>query len=123
MAVGDYIGSTFLTLAEVWNGTKWAIKKTPNPSVTTVGSLLTSVSCAASTDCTAVGYNFLIPPGDLTVAEAWNGTKWKIQPTPNPVGAQQSYLNGVSCPSATGCTAVGYANIGSTAVALAELHS
>ena len=36
MAVGDYIGpSTFLTLAEVWNGTKWAIKKTPNPPVTT----------------------------------------------------------------------------------------
>lgn len=123
-AVGDYVGaSTFVTLAEAWNGTKWAIKKTPNPPVTTIGSFLTSVSCTSSTACTAVGYNTLIPPGSVTVAEAWNGTKWVIQPTPNPTGAQQTYMNGVSCTSAPLCTAVGYANIGSNADALAEARS
>jgi len=123
-AVGDSIGSSaFLTLAETWNGKKWVLQKTPNPAVTTIGSFLTSVSCASSTDCTAVGYNDAIPPGSVTVAEAWNGTKWVIQPTLNPPGAQQSYLNGVSCSSATVCNAVGYANIGSGAQALSETHS
>jgi hypothetical protein len=123
-AVGDDIGSSvFVTLAERWNGTKWAVQKTPNPAATTIGSFLTGVSCTSSTACTAVGYNNLIPPGSLTVAEAWNGTKWVIEPTPNPAGAQQTYLNGVSCTSPTVCTAAGYANIGSSSDALAEAHS
>ena len=123
-AVGDYLGpSTFDTLAESWNGTKWVVQKTPNPAVTTVGALLTSVSCTASTACTAGGYNNVTPPGSATLAEAWNGAKWVIQTTPNPPGAQQSYVNGVSCNSATACIAVGYANVGPGAQAVAEAHS
>lgn len=33
---------------------------------------------------------------------------WSIQPAPNPAGATNTYLQGVSCPAATTCTAVGY---------------
>jgi len=122
-AVGDGLGSSsFVTLAEVWNGTKWVVHKTPDPSVTLIGSFLTSVSCASSAACTAVGYDNG-PSATVTLAEAWNGTKWLIQPTPNPAGAQQSYMNGVSCSSVAACDAVGYANIGSVESALAEVHS
>ena len=122
-AVGDYIaGPAFVTLAIAWNGTKWVVQKTPNPSGTATGSILTSVSCTSSTACTAVAYVNTSTPGTVTLAEAWNGTKWVIQPTANPPGAQQSYLNGVSCSSATVCNAVGSANIGSSATALAETH-
>lgn len=32
---------------------------------------------------------------------------WTIQSTPNPAGAKSSLLSGVSCTSATACTAVG----------------
>ncbi len=124
VAVGDSIGSSvFVTLAELWNGTKWVVRKTPNPSLTGIGSFLTSVSCTSATACTAVGYNIASPPGSVTLAEAWNGKKWVLQSTLNPAGAQQSYLNGVSCSSASVCNAVGYANIGSGADALAETHS
>ena len=40
------------------------------------------------------------------VAERWNGTRWTIQPTPNPRPGG-AFLNGVSCTSASACTAVG----------------
>jgi hypothetical protein len=42
---------------------------------------------------------------DHTVALHWNGTEWAIQPTPLLPG--RPYLTGVSCRSATTCTAVG----------------
>ena len=123
-AVGDYIGtSTFATLAESWNGTKWVVQKTPNPSLATNGALLTNVSCVSSTSCTAGGFGENTLPGSATLAEAWNGTTWVVQPTLNPAGAQQSYVTGVSCSSATMCIAVGYANVGSGSEALAEAHS
>ena len=40
------------------------------------------------------------------MAERWNGTAWAMQSIPNPNGSGQ--LNGVSCTSASACTAVGY---------------
>jgi hypothetical protein len=51
----------------------------------------------------------------MTLAERWNGTSWKIQPTPNPTGGAKSApkdLSGVSCTSATACTAVGHYILG-----------
>jgi len=58
--VGTYLNAsvTSLTLAEVWNGTAWAIQHTPNPTTATGGAdgELDAVSCTASTICTAVGY-------------------------------------------------------------------
>jgi hypothetical protein len=44
--------------------------------------------------------------GAGTLAERWNGRKWLIVPTFKPTG-QGSFLNGVSCTSASACTAVG----------------
>jgi hypothetical protein len=56
----------------------------------------------------------------LTLAERWNGTRWTIQPTPNPVGAFDINPPVVACPSPSACTAVtGYANVGPK-VTLAE---
>jgi hypothetical protein len=40
-------------------------------------------------------------------AELWNGSTWAIVATPNPTTGTQSALLGVSCTSATACTAVG----------------
>src|SRR5262249_14810425 len=40
-----------------------------------------------------------------TLAEAWNGSTWVIQPTPNSATLQFSRLTGVSCPTASSCTA------------------
>ncbi|MEO6472983.1 MAG: hypothetical protein ABIR57_13410, partial [Aeromicrobium sp.] len=94
------------TLAERWNGTKWTIQTTPNPTGSAY-SRLDGVSCASSTACTAVGYYYGSSAGK-TLVERWNGTTWTIQTTPNPTGATGSYLSGVSCTSATACTAAGH---------------
>jgi hypothetical protein len=44
-----------------------------------------------------------------TAAAAAGTAAWSIQPTPNPAGARDSVLSGVSCPSRRACTAVGHA--------------
>jgi hypothetical protein len=120
-AVGHYknFSNTVTTLAEVWNGTSWSIRKTATP-VGTHESYLTSVSCTAADACTAVGFYRNSVGNVVTLAERWNGTSWSIQPTPNP-GNQNNRLSGVSCTSASACTAVGFAgNFGAGSLTLAE---
>jgi hypothetical protein len=122
IAVGfSYGGSGIeVTLAEVWNGTSWSIQPTPNPSGAPEG-VLYGVSCTSASACTAVGYYTDSSGTDVTLAEAWNGTSWSIETTPDPSSAQESYLIGVSCISASACTAVGEYNDSSNAeFALAE---
>lgn len=106
-AVGVSFNSSGLesTLAEIWNGTTWSLVATPEPSGAQAGSFA-GVSCAAGA-CTAVGESTDSSGVENTLAETWNGTSWSIEVTPNPSGAQESGLNGVSCTSANACTAVG----------------
>ena len=85
----------------------WSIQHTPNPPAQQ-GSGLDGVSCWSGSACTAVGNSVTDNAHRfLTLAERWNGTRWSIQHTPNPPGAAESYLPGVSCSSASACTAVG----------------
>jgi hypothetical protein len=84
IAVGSYTTTTDIaeTLAEAWNGTKWARQRTPKPKGS--GSYgLAAVSCGAATACTATG-DQLINAIDTAVplADGWNGTKWAIEKTP-----------------------------------------
>jgi hypothetical protein len=114
-AVGS---SNFLPLAERWNGHGWTIASPPNP---TDGSFafLNSVSCAPTGVCTAVG-TYINGTPTVTLAERWNGSRWSIQPTPNPTGSPDSELHAVSCPAARTCNAVGYYNNGTKYVTLSE---
>ncbi len=104
------VGATFgpprgHTLGERWNGTKWSLQVTASPDGARSSSLL-AISCSSVTLCTAVGqYTRQFGP-PLTLAERWDGTSWSIQTTPNPADLN-SFLDGVSCPSATVCIAVG----------------
>jgi hypothetical protein len=122
-AVGTYINSsnTEVTLAEVWNGISWTLQATPNPPGA-IYSYLEAVSCRSATACTAVGFYDNSSGTEVTLAEVWNGSSWTVQATPNPSGAISSSLYGVSCSSATACTAVGfYDNNSGTEVTLAEV--
>ena len=65
------------------------------------------MSCSSGT-CTAVGYYYAANATTGIYAEAWNGTRWSLQTTPVPPGTADSALFGVSCTSASTCTAVGY---------------
>jgi len=112
------------TLAEQWNSTKWAIQPTPNPSGAQF-SFLNAVSCTSSSACTAVGGYGNSSGNIVSLAERWDSTRWRIQPTPNPPIPSYAFhltaLNAVSCTSASACTTVGGSMSSlSTPVTLAE---
>jgi hypothetical protein len=50
------------------------------------------------------------------MAERWNGTAWSVLPVPVPAGTADGNLLGISCTSATACTAVGHYQISSGAM-------
>jgi hypothetical protein len=111
------------TLAERWNGKRWTILPTPNPPA---GGQLTGVACSGAAACTAVGYTISFSAigtslGGKILAERWNGTRWRIQPTPVLPVAHDISTPAVACPARTTCTAVGgYENDGPGSVTLAE---
>jgi hypothetical protein len=62
---------------------------------------LTGVSCMAAGTCTAVGTYPTASGQQGVLVETWNGSVWRVQPTPDPTDAAESVLNNVSCPSLT----------------------
>ena len=94
----------------------------PEPKGST-GTDMAGISCSAapSTSCTDVGA-YSNGSAFIAFAEGWNGTKWTPQKTPEPAGATEGDLVGVSCSSPPGtCSAVGYdANSAGTSLTLAE---
>ncbi len=115
IAVGQDMDSAArgYALAEQWNGTAWTLQSIPNPPSTKKkysGALLSAVSCPTATDCMAVGNATNKSEAELALIEQWNGTRWAIQSVPNPRFTNQSFLSGVSCSTATACTAVGQFN-------------
>ena len=110
IAVGIYTdssGAPDVTLAEQWNGAKWTVKSTPNPSGSQ-HAFLNSVSCSSSSACTAVGASFDSSGAASTLAERWDGSKWRLQATSNVPGGSGGLLIGVACPGASACIAVGF---------------
>jgi hypothetical protein len=107
-AAGGFVNSSGAdrTLAERWNGTSWTTQTTTNPGAES--NYLYGASCTSASACTAVGYQQLSSSRQVTLAERWNGTAWTTQTTPNPSGPDTNVFSGVSCASASACTAVGY---------------
>jgi hypothetical protein len=100
------------TLAEHWNGSKWAIVKSPSPAKF---SNLAAVSCVNTKNCYAVGN--AVPSTDVTATAQtlivhWNGSVWTRVVSTDPSSAPRNSLLGVSCPSATSCVAVGDSRTG-----------
>ena len=111
-----------LPLAEHWDGTSWTIQTVPLPAGA-IAAGLDGVSCLSALDCTAVGAAKIpgLPANTQPLAERWNGTRWTVQTTVTPAGAYNPNFRGVSCTSASRCTAVGgYLANGSTETSLVE---
>jgi subtilisin family serine protease len=109
VGVGGYVSSTWKPLAEHWDGSEWAPQVVPMPAGSGNNPIvLNDVSCTSASFCLAAGFyktNASATPRALI--EIWNGTEWKIQTTPEPAGALNSTLEGISCTSTTACTVVG----------------
>ncbi len=100
--------ATSVPFSEMWNGTAWALVTTPAPSSAT-GSLLRSVSCTGVNFCAAVGQGAFAGPVNQTLVETWSGTAWAVTTSPDTSASLSQGLTGVSCFSATTCSAVGQA--------------
>jgi hypothetical protein len=79
----------------------------PSPADGSTSSLA-AVSCVSASSCTAVGSFIGTEDEPQPLVESWNGTTWSIVSSPSPSDENPSALNGVSCLSASSCTAVGY---------------
>jgi hypothetical protein len=106
VAVGTQAGSGAEgVLAESWNGKALRALPVPSPA----GALqanLSGVSCVSRADCIAVG-SYEPSTNDFSpLAEAWNGSAWRMLSTPA-LSSTDSMLASVSCASATNCVAVG----------------
>ena len=104
-AVGNYMpdNGTRLTLAESWNGHKWAQQDTSSPGDQ---ASLNSVSCGSAASCMATGSGFPVGArGQAAIAETWNGHAWTLLA---PVRmAPPASLGGVACLRAAWCMSVG----------------
>jgi len=116
-AVGYYAteGGKTHTLVERWDGSEWKAQESPDPAGA-LSSEFSGVSCTSSTACTAVGSYEDSKNVRRTLASHWNGSEWEVKSSPSP-GADDNFLNDVSCVSASACTAVGRHFANSLAIA------
>ena len=113
LVIAGAIGGVALQAVNADAAPTWSIVPSPNPTgVTSLGEpvgssvFLYGVSCVNATNCTAVG-SYDIADFGYTLVKSWNGSAWSIVASPNPSGGGGPILTGVSCVSATNCTAVG----------------
>lgn len=108
LVVSGALGSVVLQAGRVEAApTSWTVVSSPNPSG---NSRLEGISCFSTTMCMTVGYT-TDGSSIRTLTEFWNGNVWSIIPSPSPGIYGVSSLLGVSCPSVTSCTAVGYPDL------------
>jgi hypothetical protein len=111
--VSGATSSSWRTLAEHWNGTSWAIEKTPNPGG---GDQTTfdAVSCTQTSFCVAVGSD-ADKSGQTQYAfsATWNGSTWTAEDAPYRTGTNGDYLTGITCFTTVSCIAAGFTQSGS----------
>jgi hypothetical protein len=90
---------------EVWNGKTWSEAKWPAAKGNTLVFGL-GVSCASSSNCIAVG-TAGTSESRAAAALSWNGKHWVTLKVPGPLKGDSSDLEGVSCPKANRCVAIG----------------
>jgi hypothetical protein len=103
------------TLALHWNGSSWSAVTTPNPvpgcydgNVQWTGNRLNGVAPVSATDVWAVGTSCY---EQRTLVERWNGSSWRIVPSPSfQTGGDgiQNELHDVAAVSAANVWAVGF---------------
>jgi hypothetical protein len=97
-------GGPTATLAEHWNGRRWALVTIPNP--VPGPNVLMGVSGSGPADVWAVGYRFDAGGTGKTLTEHWNGSKWAVVPSPNVGGS--GFLFAVSVLGPNNAFAVGF---------------
>lgn len=109
-AVGNMLensGQPPETLIEHWDGLRWSFVPSPNVAGAAVSNLW-AVSCAARSDCTAVGDSATAGANtETTLVEREVDASWSIVPSPGVSGAETS-LQAIDCTTGSACTAGGF---------------
>jgi Fibronectin type III domain len=121
-AVGSYADTSgqWDGLLLTWSGGAWTAARSPVPgdasSVSPYASVI-GVSCPSASFCTAVGSYENTSGNQLGMVLKWSGGAWTAAQAPLPANAVTggstvtiASVDGVSCPSASFCTAVGWYN-------------
>lgn len=120
-AVGTVHGSRNIAhgLIEHWNGREWRVQISP-PQPKEWWENLNAVSAGGLNDVWAVG-SWYGSDGTQTLAKHWNGSAWRVVPTPgSPPNQYQSALQAVTVAGPRDVWAVGYRQRGYTTVTLIE---
>jgi hypothetical protein len=100
----------------------WSVEAVQHPSGTTESTYkayLYGSSCSSASACTGVGWYENSSHAHLGLVERWaGGSEWSIQSLPTPGGGKEVTVQGVSCPTATSCMAVGDYVLSGTEVVL-----
>jgi hypothetical protein len=104
------VALALLVAAPAAGAVTWSVQSVPAPLAP--NGQFFSVSCTSATTCMGVGFIINSLAEQRPLAETWNGTSWTKQSVALPSGAPNSLLHGVSCTSASACTAVGGAGSG-----------
>jgi hypothetical protein len=98
----------------------WTITDTPNVGGTGAQNFLFGLNCIAADDCWAAGY--VLPAKSNAgsgLIEHFNGAAWSVVTSPDNSGAP-TYLQGLTCNTASDCWAVGYYSNGTVLQTLIE---
>lgn len=105
-AVGNYMDEqgVIRTLAERWDGIKWNVIPTPDPSTSL--NILTGVVALSSDNIWAIGNQMADTGINQTLIEHWNGARWSVVRSPNLPG-RSNMLKSISALSVDDIWAVG----------------
>ncbi len=96
------------TLIERYTGSSWAVVASPSPGSN--DNTLRRVTCTGAKDCWTVGFYAFGGPTEQTLTEHYAGYSWSVIASPDTNSTDFDYLDGVACPTAGNCSAVGTAN-------------
>jgi hypothetical protein len=113
LAAATILFLVFGAQAEAATNAGWSVNAVANPAGASASNLA-GVSCAGANSCMSVG-SYTSGGVSATLTERWNGATWSVQASPNPSGGSNVSLQGVSCPAANACVAVGASSLGTLA--------
>jgi len=102
-------GHTTRTLAEHWDGHRWAVVNSPHPGL--ADNMLYGVAAVSGSDVWAVGTDSGPDNAFHPLLEHWNGQSWSVTPVPALAGAD-GILTAVTSVPGQGVWAVGQLAMG-----------
>lgn len=101
----EHEGQGTRTLIQRWDGSRWTT--VPSPNVGSGSNYLRSIAAISENDVWAVGFYSTTNNLERTLIQHWDGTEWRVIPSPNAGDNVDNRLAGVSAVSSDDVWVVG----------------